>query len=284
MPALRRPPPATALQTLSGLLNLTYDEQANGNITLLGQNGLTIPLDSTFATQAATLSPASSVASGGVPAITLQSANPADQPVDVTSQLAGGQLGELIQLRDTTLPGYTASLDQFSANLANQFSAQGLRLFSDGTGSPTLTATAGLSSQIAVNPAVTATPSLVRDGTATGAASLNPSGLAGFTGVIDNVVNTVFSTSGAASPITQAQNFVSRQATDTAQASTDLTNATSYQSTLTSAFSAQSGVNVDAQLGLMIQLQNSYQANARVVQASESMFATLVAATLTTGA
>ena len=85
-----------ALQTLSNTLDLQYSEQPNGDISISTQNGLSIPLDSTFSTQAAV----SSAAPGGstIPAIMLQSGNPDTPPVNVTSQLTGGSLGALIQL------------------------------------------------------------------------------------------------------------------------------------------------------------------------------------------
>jgi flagellar hook-associated protein 1 FlgK len=263
-----------ALQTLSSTIGIQYSEQPDGNISLATQGGISIPLDSTFSTQSAVLSPSSTYTPGGgsVPPILLQSANPDIPPVDVTNQISGGSLGALIQLRDTTLPGYTTSLDNFSADLANQFSAQGLQLFTDGSTSTSLTPYAGLSSAIEVNPTVAATPSLVRDGTS----GENSGGTAGFTGVIDNILNTTFGSSGSTPSLqTQAQNFVSQQSADTEQAGTSLTNATAYQTTVGTALSNQSGVDVDQQMGLMIQLQNAYQANAQVITTANQMFTTL---------
>lgn len=267
-----------ALQTLSATLSLHYGEQADGNITILGQNGLSIPLDSRFSTTDPVLSPTTTYSNGGVPPILLHSSNAAIPPVDVTSQISGGQLGALVQLRDTTLPGYTANLDTFSANLATQFSGLSgglsLQLFTDGTGTPISGSSVGLSSTIQVNPAVTATPLLVRDGSA---GTANPTGVAGFTGVIDAVLNTSFAANGTTPSLaTQATNFVSKQSADTAQAATDLTNATAYQTTVASALSNGSGVNVDQQMGLMIQLQNSYQANAQVITTASAMFTALL--------
>jgi flagellar hook-associated protein 1 FlgK len=264
-----------ALQTLSSTLNLQYSEQPDGNISISTPNGLSIPLDSTFSTQSAVLSPTSTYTPGGgsVPPIMLQSANPTIPPVDVTSQLSGGSLGALIQLRDNTLPAYTSSLDSLSANLANQFSAQGLQLFTDGSTTTPLTSYTGLSSALEVNPAVTATPSLVRDGTS---GSANPSGVASFSGIINNVLNNTFGSSGTTPSLqVQAQNFVSKQSVDTSQASASLTNATAYQTTLGTALSNQSGVDVDQQMGLMIQLQNAYQANAQVITTAAQMFTAL---------
>lgn len=293
-----------ALSTLTNALGITYSEQANGNVTLLGQNGLSIPLDSTLSTSAATLSPGSTSA----PPIVLQSSNPNTPAQNVTGLISGGSLGALLTLRDTTLPTYTAELDQFSEQLATRLSQQGLNLFTNGSGNipsdSSPSSYAGFSSTIQVNPAILSNPSLVRDGTP----NANTSGAAGFSGVISQVVNYGFgSTSDSAgtsyTPIASAglgpsgtltstlsgitdlssyaQAFVAAQSSDTSQASTDLTNATSYQTTTASAYSAISGVNVDQQMGVMIQLQNSYQANATIIQTAEQMFSSLLSAVQT---
>ena len=44
------------------------------------------------------------------------------------------------------------------------------------------------------------------------------------------------------------------------------------QTTLASKLSAQSGVNMDTEMSHMIQLQNAYGANARVIAAVQSMW------------
>jgi flagellar hook-associated protein 1 FlgK len=272
-----------ALQTLSGLLDLHYDKQSNGDITILGHNGFSIPLNSRFSTQSAVLSPQSAYAAGStaVPPILLQSSNPSIPAVDVTSVLAGGRVGELVALRDTTLPSYTAKLDAFSAKVASAFSAQGLQLFTDGTAAGTVANTAGVSAQIQVNSLVVANPALIRDGTPT---SLNTSNTASFTGLIDKIVTISFATSGSTTSLGyDAQGFVSQQATAASLAGSDLASASAYQTTIASRFSDGSGVNVDHEMGLMIQLQNSYAANARVVQTTQAMFTALLNATSPNG-
>lgn len=267
-----------ALHTISGLLDVSYDKQDNGSITILGRSGFSIPLESTFSTTAAALSPGSSLATSTVPPILLQSGNQATPPVDVTSHLSGGSLGELVTLRDTTLPSYTATLDSFSAKVANQFASQGLQLFTDGSGASPLSGYAGLSSTIGVNPAVVANPSSVRDGTSGTPFPVNPTnGPAGYTGLLDRLLSGSFAAGGGVTSLSSdAAAFVAKQSQDTSQTSADLTNATAFQTTLSSRLSSQSGVNVDQEMGLMIQLQNSYQANARVIQAAQSMFTALL--------
>ena len=273
----------SALQTISGLLDVHYSKQADGAISILGQNGLSIPLSSRFSTQSATLAPADAYAPGAdtVPPILLQSSVAASAPVDVTTQLSGGTLGELIHLRDTTLPADTASLDAFSAKLANNLSSQGLQLYTDGSTTQPLTAYTGLSSAIQVNQAVTAAPSLVRDGTPGSTYPVNSaSGPASYSDLIDRVVGTSFAASGTRTSLSaDAQSFVSQQSAATSRAGSDLTSATAYQTTLSTKFSDGSGVNVDRELGLMVSLQNSYQANARVLQTTQTLFNALVTAT-----
>ena len=94
--------------------------------------------------------------------------------------------------------------------------------------------------------------------------------------MIDNVLNTTFASNGTTPSLeTQAQNFVSQQSCRHSQAGTNLTNATAYQTTVGTALSRQSGVDVDQQMGLMIQLQNAYQANAQVITTASEMFTAL---------
>ena len=268
---------------MSGILDLHYDKQANGAITILGRNGFSFPLDGRFSTDPSVLSPASSYAPGStaVPPILMLSSNPAIPPEDVTRQLSGGQLGELIQLRDLTLPSYTANLDTLSAKIANRFAAQGLQLFTDGGTTAILSAYPGLSGQLQVNSAVLANPSLIRDGTAPSTFPINPpGGPSGFSDLIGRVLTSTFPGSpGSPGLAADAQSFVAQQSTAAAQATAELAGAQSYQTTVATRLSDGSGVNVDHEMALMIQLQNSYQANARVVQTTQVLFAALLDAT-----
>jgi flagellar hook-associated protein 1 FlgK len=309
-----------ALSTLSNDLGVTGITQSNGNITLQGTNGLSIPLDSRLSTTAANMAPGAYYAADGtgtVPGIYLQSSNSSSSSIDVTSKLTGGTMGALISLRDTTLPTYTAQLDEFSESLATKFSAQGLTLFTDPSGAvPTTTSGAtqsgyiGFSSTIEVNPAVAVDPALVRDGTqnvtgsATGASSftVNPAGgPSDFNTLVNRVLNYTFGTDVAdgvpqtttamsglgpngtlSSQISSistlsgyAETFVADQSADTSAATTSLATATAYQTSVANRFADGSGVNVDGEMGLMIQLQNSYQANAQVVTTVQAMFTAL---------
>jgi flagellar hook-associated protein 1 FlgK len=201
--------------------------------------------------------------------------------VDVTSQMVGGQIGADITLRDNTLPAAQTALDQFSSTLTSRFATQGLDMFTDGAGNvppgiaaPDPAGYVGYAATIQVSSAITADPSLVRDGTsATATFTPNPAGgPAGFTTLIQNVINNTFGTQtgGALSDI--ATGLVTAQAQQSATTTNTLTTEQALQTSLAGKLSASSGVNMDTEMSLMLSLQNAYGANARVINAAQAMF------------
>lgn len=284
------------IASLSQLVGVNVLQQANGDVLLTTANGVTLPVHgqaNPLSVSPANAQPGAYYPGGGIPAVTLGG-------VDVTSALQGGQIGANIALRDATLPTYQAELDEFSQNLAASFSAQGLPLFTNaagavptGTGAPAQAGYVGFAAQIQVNPAVTANPAAIRDGLP----SANTSGVAGFSAIITGVLNNVLGTaplSGthvaglgptgalAASygpPATLsdfAASLVGAQASDSATASSRLSTEQAVQTSLQGKLSAETGVNMDAEMSDMIALQNAYGANAKVIGAVQSMFTTLL--------
>ena len=288
-----------AVKTLSQLLSVNVLVQPNGNMVVTTASGTTLPTNGSagssgppssgpLAITGANVQPGSYYPGGGIGAIMLGG-------VDVTQQLTGGELGANITLRDTTLPTYQAELDEFSQNMAGQFAAQGLTLFTDASGnvpsggSPVQSGYVGFASEIQVNPAVQADPSLVRDGTTaiagspTGASAFTPNpagGPAGFTTLITRVLNYALGPDVQSSVAQPAANTTGLGATGTLTApfsvpatlgdfataitgaeASDSTNTTSQlsteqsvQTTLNNQLTSQSGVNLDQQMSLMIQL------------------------------
>jgi flagellar hook-associated protein 1 FlgK len=142
-------------------------------------------------------------------------------------------------------------------------------------------------------------PSLVRDGTAA-----SPTGLAGYTGIIQNVLGYTFGadqsagvpwpaskTSGlgaqgtlsapyAASPTIGglASTVLASQAQESASISSQTNTEQAVQTTLGNKLSTESGVNMDTEMSQMIQLQSAYGANARVLTTMQAMFTQLLQA------
>ncbi len=265
--------------SLSGLLSVHTKVSASGDMTVTTDDGTSLPtrgVDGPLATTDLTIAPgdtyakgAAPGAAGAIPAITIGK-------LDVTASLTGGSIGANLTLRDSTLPGYQATLDTYSQTLATRFSGQGLTLFTSGaaTVSAAPASAVGLSSSIQVNAAVAATPSQVRDGT-----SGTASGAAGSTTVIDAVLNTTFAAQGSSQDlVSQAATLVASQSQDSAAASASLTTQTGVQTSLNSQLDSASGVSVDQELSNMVGLQNAYGAGGKIISALESMFTSLLAA------
>jgi len=304
-----------AVQQLEQVVDVSTFVQPDGNMLISTTGGLALTTDGSpnlLSTSSANVQPGTYYPGGGIPAITLGG-------VDVTGQLTGGQLGANITLRDTTLPTYQGELDEFSQNLASRFAAQGLTLFSDPTGNvpeasappaPVQQNYVGFASEIQVNPAVLADPSLVRDGTdaiagsPTGAAAFTPNppgGPAGFNTLIENILTytlgadvqadvpqpatntTGLGASGTlnatyVAPATLggiASALVAAEAQDSANTTNLLNTEQATQTTLSNSLSSGSGVNMDAEMSLMIQLQNAYGVNAKIIGAVQSMWTQL---------
>jgi flagellar hook-associated protein 1 FlgK len=272
----------TAVASLSQMLDVKALEQPNGDLLIITQSGLTLPIRgaSAFSVADAAMAPES-----GAPPIVLRG-------TDVTAQMQGGQIGANVTLRDTTMPTDEAELDELAQNVASRFETQGLTLFTDPTTDPAnnpLDPNRGVPAQdpsqpppggflgfaatIHVNPLVQATPSLVRDGTPINA-NPPPTDLAGFTQIIDNVLNNALG--GGTTPQQMAATMLAAQAQDSATTTSQLGTEQAVQTTLTTKLSAQSGVNMDTEMSTMIQLQNAYGANAKVIAAVQAMWTQLL--------
>ena len=306
-----------ALARLSESLEVRAVRREGGDLLLIARGLGVLPLDpdrDVFATGGANVAPQSYYGSGGtLPGVTLNG-------LDVTAQIAGGRLGEALALRDGTLPRMQAEADLVASALAARLDAEGLRLFTDTDGSvPAVTggyagsAQVGFAGRIAVNPAVAASPALLRDGThAVAAMSGGPSaftpnppgGPAGFTTLLDRVLDFALGAEAApgspwpaiptsglgpdgslASPFVAPatlEGYVGRitaaQAADRAAATAAKENAASLRESLEARFRQGSGVDVDQEMAVMVSLQNTYAANARVLGTVQAMWESLLSA------
>lgn len=242
-----------AVETATQLTGARFLPQTDG--TLLAVSGGTVlPQTGTaLAVAPAALSPG---AAG--PPLTVNG-----QPVSLG--VPGGRIGAAVAVRDTVLPGLQSGVDGFARGLATAFAGQGLTLFTDGTGAVPPAGTAGFAQTIQVNPAVSAAPNLVRDGTG------GTPGAAGSSALIVGVLASVLAT-GAGTLASQASDLVSSHATLASAAASQVTTDTAVQASLQAKLDADTGVSVDGELTQLVQLQNSYGANAKVIAAVQSAF------------
>ena len=276
-----------AIQTIASLTGAKALTQTNGSIALFTANGIQLPLNGSSPITATTTTNNTSYSIGGTP---------------VTF---GGELGGAQQLINATLPQIQAGLDSFSQALSSRFAGAGLSLFTDPIGNVPTAATKGLSAVITVNPAVISNPALVRDGnvTVTNASGTpippNPAGgPAGYTALIQNVLNSAFGTttvggsaqppaitaytdatgtvslpySGSGSLSAIATNLTANEASISSAALTQVSNVGNLVTALKAQASSTSGVNIDQQMSLLVTLQNAYAANAKTVTIAQQMW------------
>ena len=282
-----------AMNDLSQYVSVQFRQSPSGDMLVRTSSGLSLPTrGDVLSTQTTSDIGVQDAYPGTIAPITLGGR-------DVTGLLTGGKIGAAVTLRDTTLPTMQAQLDSLSGAVANRFSAAGLDLFSTSSGTlpgaagsaPAPAGQLGFSAQITVNPAVSADPSRLRDGTAGG----NATGTSDDQSVISAVLNQTFGASGAAassglgvggglstgyggngSLTSLASSLTASQGSVVSTASTQLSTEQGVQTRLNTALSSVVGVNVDSEMASIVTLQNSYAANAKVISAVQSMFQSLL--------
>ena len=295
---------------ISSLVNARFVEAPDGELQVLTANGTQLPTTQANPLSFANVTTSSTLSypGGGLPGIELEG-------TDISEQFSAGQISANLQLRNTTLPTYSAELDEFSHTLAARFDAQGLTLFTNAAGvlpgstnPPTQSGYLGFASEIQVNPDVLGNPALVRDGTRSVAAgdpgggapfTPNPTGLGGFTTLIDNVLTYTFGSDsqagetqpapaisglGAAGNLSApygtpaslsdfATDLTASQAADSQNASNSGTETAALQTALQNKLTGETGVSLDTEMSDMIALQNAYAANAKIITSVQALFA-----------
>ncbi len=171
------------IKELSGLIDISFFTRPDGVLVVQTRQGVQLAderAETVFFDMGAPLGPdsyypasANGIYVGGDPA---ENAN----AINVTTTGLGAQLGALIELRDDILPRQQAQLDELAHKMALRFEAQGLRLFTDASGSvPADTAPVpnppgplspvayvGFSREMQVNQNIVNDNSLIQSGTA----------------------------------------------------------------------------------------------------------------------
>lgn len=212
---------------------------------------------------------------------------------------AGGKLAGLVQLRDGVAATMQSQLDEIGRGLITAFaetsssapSATGLFTWSGAPGVPAAgTLISGLAGSIKVNAAMDpksgGDPTLLRDGGANGAAYIaNTSGGASYSDLLiaygDRLDQPMtFDTSAGITTNSSVTGYsanaigwlegVRQQASTAADAKEALATRTAE------ALSNETGVNVDMEMSLLLDLEHTYQASARMVKAVDDMLTALL--------
>lgn len=304
----------TAVHALSGIVGIRTLNQPNGDLIVTTASGTQLPTHATTGpvqTSDVTISAGTTYTGGLIPAITLAGIDITSQLQggrlgadialrDSTLPTFQGELDEFSQ----------SLASRFDAQGLTLFTDPNGNVPAGG-GIPVQTGYVGFAAAIQVNSAVIANTSLLRDGThdvggsPTGASAFTanpPGGPAGFATLINRVLDFAMGAQAQAG-VTQpasatmglgpdgtlnapyatptslsdnATSLVSAQAAASAAAASQLSTEQAVQTTLIKSMTAISGVDMDTEMSHMIQLQNAYGANAKIISAVQAMFAQLL--------
>jgi flagellar hook-associated protein 1 len=304
-----------ALQTLSQLVDVKVLNQPNGDVVLSTTGGLALPVHGTasaLSVAGANMQPGTYYPGGGIPAITM---NGVDVTLQLTGGRIGADTmlrDSTLPTYQAELDEFAQNLaGRFQSQGLTLFSDPTGSVPAAG-GPPVQSNYVGFSGTIQVNPAVQANAMLVRDGTTaiagspTGASAFTPNpigGPAGFTTMIERVLNYAFGPivqTGVAQPLTNATGLgpngalnapytpptsltslaatmVASQAQDSASTTQQLTTEQAVQTGINNRMAAVSGVSIDTEMSHMVQLQNAYAANAKIIAAVQTIWTQLLA-------
>jgi flagellar hook-associated protein 1 FlgK len=273
----------SALQQLSNLTTVNVHMELNGTATVLmnGQVPLVIG-DTQTQLQVAYPSSASPAIAGGMPTAHIETS----RGQDVTNLSSGGQLGGLLQVRNSTLPSLIGdenqqgSINQLAQGLADRVNS--ILTAGQVSAGPPAVAGAPLFSYDANNPsAIASSMTLDPNITASGLAAIQPGPPAVANGTASQLAG-LRSPSSSADMINgfSYSGFYASIATDIG---TQASNASDAQSTQTDLFNQAdnlrtqiSGVSLDDQAAQLLQFQQAYQASSKMITVVNEMMQTLM--------
>ncbi len=303
-----------ALTTLSNLIDVKSLAQPNGDMLLITSGGLNLPIHGAanpLAISSATIGADAYYPGGGVPALTL---NGIDVTRQVAGGTIGANLAlrdNTLPTDQAELDEFAQNLASRLDSQGLRLFTDPTGAVPAGGGTPVQSGYVGFADIIQVNTAVAASPSLVRDGTQTVAGSPtgpsaftpNPAGgPAGFATMINRVLDYAFGTEAQSGVMQPASNtaglgpagnlaapyaapatlsaiataLVASQSQDSAATTAQLGTEQAVQTSLSSKLSAETGVSIDTEMSNMIQLQNAYGANAKIITAAQAMWTQLL--------
>lgn len=226
---------------------------------------------------------------------------------------AQGSLQALLQIRDTVAPTYQSQLDEIAKGLVNIFSetdqvtgavAPGLFTWAPSSGTaytptsdsviPSTTSPniAGIAGTISVNPLFVTSqggnPNYLRDGGANGSDFVvNTTGSSGYSTQLDAYA-TAMDTDMTFDPLTGvattasimefAANSIGWVENYRSGASSAAENTSAAQSRSSEAYSNETGVNLDEELSLLMDIEQSYKAGTKILSAVDEMLQALLQA------
>ncbi|QFI65138.1 flagellar hook-associated protein FlgK [Sinorhizobium alkalisoli] len=205
---------------------------------------------------------------------------------DTTAQ---GKLASLLQLRDDIAPTFQSQLDEMARGLVELFQeggSPGLFTWADGNVPAAGTIEAGMASSLIVNPLAKSNPFLLRDGGFNGVVS-NADGASGYTDLLDGYIAAMDTdmTFDAATGLDGTSSIMEFAAASIgwfeqirSAASAAAENKTALLARTEEALGNVTGVSIDEEMSLLLDLEQSYKASAKLISTVDAMMAALLEA------
>ena len=250
------------LENLSQLANITFTQQADGttSVYLGGQSALVVGTTQ-YALGSNTVS-----SSANTQGIQIVDAN----GDDVTNLVSGGQLGGLISLTNTMVPGYVSQLNTLAQSVADQVNSQ-LTSGTDQNGNPGQ----ALFSYNAAAAAKTLAVTGITASQLAAASSSNPGGNDNAV-ALQNLQSSTFASLGGATFTQYYADLSSNVGNDASNASNSETTQQQLLSQAQSLRSNISGVSLDQQATLLAEYQQSYDAISKLVTVVNDLVQTVI--------
>lgn len=266
-----------ALDTLAGLMDIRVSPRGEGGISVHTTGGAAL-----FTGKAARLS----FQGGGAlnphtPGGTMILSGPDGGDTPVSIGLAGpGEIAGLMTLRNRTLPAMQQGLDSIAAGLATATQDAGLPLFVDaGNGAPAIpfaggAQTLGFAGRMAVDPALMQNPGPLSPG---GSPQLARALRTALTDASRSFASPVAGAPPFAGDAGSAiRHLLDRQGVQAAEAARVHEGQMVVVNGLSERFAETSGVSVDQEMAQLVELQNAYAANARIISTVQDMYDALL--------
>ncbi|MEF0942040.1 flagellar hook-associated protein FlgK [Rhizobium sp. BR 362] len=280
------------LKQISQIVGVTTVTRSNGDMALYTSGGTTlfetIPRKVTFTS--------TNSYTDGTVGNSVYIDGVALDPGEGADTTAQGSLQAALQVRDDVAPTYQKQLDEIARGLVSMFSEKnqtdstqdplpGLFTWSGGTVETDATAVAGMAGTIAVNPALITSqggdPTLLRDGGINGSDYVvNSSGDSGYSDLLDSYV-TGFDTKmdfdadagsdTTASIMNYASDSIGWLEDQRSSANSAAENTSAALSRSSEVYSNETGVNLDEELTLMMDIEQSYKAGTKILNAVNEM-------------
>lgn len=211
---------------------------------------------------------------------------------------AQGSLASLLQIRDDIAPTFQSQLDEVARGLVNLYQEDGnpgLFVWTQANGTaggvpPAGTVIDGIAGTIAINDRVVTSkggdPMRLRDGNINASSTAaNPTGSSGYSAELDRLYTAMDSgiafdpTTGLDSNVsilTYATNSIGWLEQNRSNATTAAENTSAASARTDEAYSNETGVNLDEELTLLLDIEQSYKAATKILNAVDEMLKALL--------